>query len=361
MATVSVFRCENMHPNIIIPQPPLNISSNYPPAPTSEVQLDLTMSFSLKYFSRHSSYTVGRPSPYFKSVRCSIDNPALASWNLDCMLLDLFDQLHTDFNFIAFEDNSFFMKVDHALDQILQHWNWVRMTNFYTSSRGNKVFPVHAVFSGAVVEYVQQIIPPVVQQVYWNYDLDSTVMYDEVGIGTGRAVQESVDSTEIYDEVGIGIGRAVEESALELERRRYYDEDSTEIYEIYDEVGIESLVEESVERRRYYDEDSTEIHDEADGMGSAVEESSLEFERRRYGMVPATESSIKGMLKSVVNGEQGKDCMVCLEELEVGSYISEMPCSHAFHGDCIQTWLKQSHYCPICRFEMPTATEEEFN
>ncbi|MBA0582944.1 hypothetical protein Gorai_013829 [Gossypium raimondii] len=61
--------------------------------------------------------------------------------------------------------------------------------------------------------------------------------------------------------------------------------------------------------------------------------------------------------------------MICLEEVEVGfkasrmpcSHIekykniveSQMPCSHVFHDDCIKKWLNQSHYCPICRFEMP--------
>ncbi|OMP14240.1 Zinc finger, RING-type [Corchorus olitorius] len=71
-------------------------------------------------------------------------------------------------------------------------------------------------------------------------------------------------------------------------------------------------------------------------------------------MVPAEEESVKKMLKKVVNAESG-DCMICLEEFEAEiSDALEMPCSHAFHGGCIQTWLKQSHYCPVCRFEMPT-------
>ncbi|MBA0610169.1 hypothetical protein Godav_011049 [Gossypium davidsonii] len=90
-------------------------------------------------------------------------------------------------------------------------------------------------------------------------------------------------------------------------------------------------------------------------MGRALAESALEFESSNYGMVPAKESLVKEMV-SMVRVEDGdeEDCMVCLEELEVGFYASRMPCSHTFHGDCIEKWLKQSHYCPICRFEMPT-------
>ncbi|KAE8685843.1 hypothetical protein F3Y22_tig00111088pilonHSYRG00010 [Hibiscus syriacus] len=90
-------------------------------------------------------------------------------------------------------------------------------------------------------------------------------------------------------------------------------------------------------------------------MTRALAESRMEFENSTYGMVGATESSVKMMVKrvKVEDGEKG-DCMVCLEELRVGFEAFQMPCSHLFHGGCIERWLKQSHYCPICRFEMPT-------
>ncbi|KAE8685315.1 hypothetical protein F3Y22_tig00111099pilonHSYRG00181 [Hibiscus syriacus] len=90
-------------------------------------------------------------------------------------------------------------------------------------------------------------------------------------------------------------------------------------------------------------------------MTRALAESRMEFENNNYGMVGATGSSVKKMVRrvKVEDGEEG-DCMVCLEELGVGFEASQMPCSHLFHGGCIERWLKQSHYCPICRFEMPT-------
>ncbi|EOY02002.1 hypothetical protein QUC31_013523 [Theobroma cacao] len=113
-----------------------------------------------------------------------------------------------------------------------------------------------------------------------------------------------------------------------------------------------------------------EEEEEEDLIERALEESASEFESSNYNMVPAKESSIKNMLKSVrveavecdQKGEERimerlletENCVICLEELKVGSDASRMPCSHTFHGDCIEEWLKQSHYCPICRFEMPT-------
>ncbi|KAK8717881.1 hypothetical protein V6N13_045134 [Hibiscus sabdariffa] len=90
-------------------------------------------------------------------------------------------------------------------------------------------------------------------------------------------------------------------------------------------------------------------------MTRALAESRREFEDNNYGMLPANKASVEKMVKRVIveDGEKG-GCMVCLEELGVGFHASRLPCSHIFHGDCIGKWLDQSHYCPICRFEMPT-------
>ncbi|XVE85912.1 hypothetical protein DITRI_Ditri17bG0129700 [Diplodiscus trichospermus] len=108
--------------------------------------------------------------------------------------------------------------------------------------------------------------------------------------------------------------------------------------------------------------------DESVLMRRALEESALES---FHGMVPADKSSAKKMVKRVrveddgdqcKKGEEsnkkrkvkGEDCVICLEELKIGSTASRMPCFHTFHSICINKWLEQSHYCPICRFEMPT-------
>ncbi|KAL4383339.1 hypothetical protein GQ457_15G026500 [Hibiscus cannabinus] len=86
----------------------------------------------------------------------------------------------------------------------------------------------------------------------------------------------------------------------------------------------------------------------------ALAESASEFERDSYGMVPAREASIKEMLERVQVEAVDETCVICLNELELDSQASRMPCSHGFHSDCIEKWLRRSHYCPICRFEMPT-------
>ncbi|XP_068656317.1 RING-H2 finger protein ATL65-like [Aristolochia californica] len=46
----------------------------------------------------------------------------------------------------------------------------------------------------------------------------------------------------------------------------------------------------------------------------------------------------------------GRDCAVCLLEFEENDYVRTLPvCSHAFHVDCIDIWLRSHANCPLCR------------
>ncbi|KAK6790588.1 hypothetical protein RDI58_009669 [Solanum bulbocastanum] len=73
------------------------------------------------------------------------------------------------------------------------------------------------------------------------------------------------------------------------------------------------------------------------------------------GMVPASKSSIE-LLEPMEADERNSndECLVCLDAIGEETQILRLPCSHMFHGDCITKWLENSHYCPLCRFEMPT-------
>ncbi|KAJ7943511.1 E3 ubiquitin-protein ligase RING1-like [Quillaja saponaria] len=112
------------------------------------------------------------------------------------------------------------------------------------------------------------------------------------------------------------------------------------------------------------------VTDERSLIESALLESRLEYEvRESNGMVPASKSAVEALVKRVRVVKDGKkrsqrvpceervntDCTICLEEIGKGSsFAARMPCSHVFHEDCILRWLNESHYCPVCRFEIPT-------
>lgn len=47
------------------------------------------------------------------------------------------------------------------------------------------------------------------------------------------------------------------------------------------------------------------------------------------------------------------ECVICLENIEIGQTIKTMRCNHYFHASCIDRWLiySMSKYCPTCKQE----------
>ncbi|KAG6601438.1 E3 ubiquitin-protein ligase MPSR1, partial [Cucurbita argyrosperma subsp. sororia] len=77
----------------------------------------------------------------------------------------------------------------------------------------------------------------------------------------------------------------------------------------------------------------------------------------KEGLPPASKASIKAMPSLPVS--ELTECVICLEEIEAGDLAKQMPCSHKFHGDCIEKWLELHGSCPICRYQMPIDDEDE--
>uniref|UniRef100_A0A0D3DHQ8 RING-type E3 ubiquitin transferase n=2 Tax=Brassica oleracea TaxID=3712 RepID=A0A0D3DHQ8_BRAOL len=46
-------------------------------------------------------------------------------------------------------------------------------------------------------------------------------------------------------------------------------------------------------------------------------------------------------------------CVICLDNLVIGAEIVKLDCGHIYDRECIVKWLNISHYCPICKYELP--------
>lgn len=56
------------------------------------------------------------------------------------------------------------------------------------------------------------------------------------------------------------------------------------------------------------------------------------------------------LYKAIIGAKNPFDCAVCLCEFEAEDKLRLLPkCSHAFHMECIDTWLLSHSTCPLCR------------
>lgn len=72
------------------------------------------------------------------------------------------------------------------------------------------------------------------------------------------------------------------------------------------------------------------------------------------GAPPATRAAIGSLPKKTVDqemlGTDGKvECSICIEDVELQTEVTVLPCTHWFHSNCIELWLSQHNTCPHCR------------
>eukprot|EP01105_Mastigella_eilhardi_P000142 TRINITY_DN10173_c0_g3_i1.p1 TRINITY_DN10173_c0_g3~~TRINITY_DN10173_c0_g3_i1.p1 ORF type:complete len:169 (+),score=20.98 TRINITY_DN10173_c0_g3_i1:3-509(+) len=79
---------------------------------------------------------------------------------------------------------------------------------------------------------------------------------------------------------------------------------------------------------------------------------------RSRGTPPASRNALETLLKEVTVSQdqvdRGEQCVVCRMELTLRDTCTALPCTHAFHPDCIKPWLSLHNTCPCCRYELPT-------
>jgi hypothetical protein len=53
------------------------------------------------------------------------------------------------------------------------------------------------------------------------------------------------------------------------------------------------------------------------------------------------------------------DCSICLERYAEASNVRVLPCLHAYHGSCIDSWFRDNQTCCLCKLNCVNLPEEE--
>ena len=70
------------------------------------------------------------------------------------------------------------------------------------------------------------------------------------------------------------------------------------------------------------------------------------------GTPPASETVISRLKTRKATASDCKDCAVCQDQIKEEEDVTELPCGHIYHKDCVVPWLQRHANCPICRSEI---------
>uniref|UniRef100_A0A453PUG6 RING-type domain-containing protein n=1 Tax=Aegilops tauschii subsp. strangulata TaxID=200361 RepID=A0A453PUG6_AEGTS len=56
------------------------------------------------------------------------------------------------------------------------------------------------------------------------------------------------------------------------------------------------------------------------------------------------------------NEAEGQVCCICLAKYAHNEELRELPCTHCFHKECVDKWLKINALCPLCKAEIASSS-----
>ena len=57
------------------------------------------------------------------------------------------------------------------------------------------------------------------------------------------------------------------------------------------------------------------------------------------------------------SGREDVECTICCDKLKIGDKVSDLPCHHFFHHNCLEEWVHYKPSCPLCKQSIPIAKE----
>lgn len=69
---------------------------------------------------------------------------------------------------------------------------------------------------------------------------------------------------------------------------------------------------------------------------------------------PASQADIdalprKKITREMLGDDGNADCSICMDAVAPEEEVTELPCKHWFHHQCVAAWLKEHDTCPHCR------------
>lgn len=61
---------------------------------------------------------------------------------------------------------------------------------------------------------------------------------------------------------------------------------------------------------------------------------------------------VSSYLSRLLSFKPKQVCCICLAKYEDNDELRELPCSHFFHTQCVDKWLKINATCPLCKSEI---------
>lgn len=73
-------------------------------------------------------------------------------------------------------------------------------------------------------------------------------------------------------------------------------------------------------------------------------------ERCRSGLSSSALGALPAFRFGDMGGARATECAVCLGAFDAAEVLRVLPgCQHAFHAECVDTWLQAHSTCPVCR------------
>ncbi|KAJ6875219.1 RING-H2 finger protein ATL43-like [Populus alba x Populus x berolinensis] len=88
--------------------------------------------------------------------------------------------------------------------------------------------------------------------------------------------------------------------------------------------------------------------------GYDINDPNVRAARKHSGIDRAVIESLPIFRFSSLRGQkEGLECAVCLTRFEPTEVLKLLPkCKHAFHVECVDTWLDAHSTCPLCRYRL---------